>query len=76
MWVKASVVDGGTGCLTVDGLAGVGRGRHAKKDDSAKARNHSRVAEALPHSEGVAYKPPCGEIMTCLRVGRMGSIKR
>ena len=27
-----------------------------------KARNHSRVASALPHSEGIAYKPPCGEI--------------
>ena len=40
-----------------------------------KARNHSRVASALPHSEGIAYKPPCGEIAMCLRVGRMGSIK-
>jgi hypothetical protein len=39
-----------------------------------KARNHSRVASALPHSEGIAYKPPCGEIAMCLRVGRMGSI--
>ena len=27
-----------------------------------KARNHSRVASALLHSEGIAYKPPCGEI--------------
>jgi hypothetical protein len=36
-----------------------------------KARNHSRVASALPHSEGIAYKPPCGEIAMCLRVGRM-----
>jgi hypothetical protein len=26
-----------------------------------KARNRSRVASALPHSEGIAYKPPCGE---------------
>jgi hypothetical protein len=32
----------------------------------------SRVAEALPHSEGIAYKPPCGEITMCPRVGRMG----
>jgi hypothetical protein len=24
-----------------------------------KARNHSRVASALLHSEGIAYKPPC-----------------
>jgi len=41
----------------------------------AKARNHPRVASALPHSEGIAYKPPCGEIAMCSRVGRMGSIK-
>ena len=37
--------------------------------------NHSRVASALPHSEGIAYKPPCGEIAMCLRVGRMRPIK-
>ena len=42
----------------------------------AKARNHSRVASALPHSEGIAYKPPCGEVAMCLRVGRMGPVKR
>ena len=28
-----------------------------KKEWSAKARNHPRVASALPHSEGIAYKP-------------------
>src|ERR1700736_3530306 len=33
------------------------RERHAKKEWSAKARNHPRVASALPHSEGIAYKP-------------------
>src|SRR5262249_32594882 len=47
----------------------------AKKEWPAKARNHPRVASALPHSEGIAYKPPCGEIVMCSRVGRMGSIK-
>jgi hypothetical protein len=25
--------------------------------------------------EGIAYKPPCGEIAMCPRVGRMGPIK-
>ncbi len=30
---------------------------------------------AVPHSEGIAYKPLCGEIAVCPRVGRMGSIK-
>src|SRR5882757_9537752 len=38
------------------------RGRHARKEWTAKARNHPRVASALPHSEGIAYKPPCGEV--------------
>jgi hypothetical protein len=33
------------------------RRRHAKKERLEKARNHSRVAKAFPHSEGVAYKP-------------------
>jgi hypothetical protein len=51
------------------------RGRHVRKEWAAKARNHSRVASALPHSEGIAYKPPCGEIAMCLRVGRMGPSK-
>src|SRR5215212_11880911 len=41
-----------------------------------KARNHARVASALPHSEGLAYKPPCGEVAICRRVGRMGPGKR
>jgi hypothetical protein len=38
------------------------RGRHARKECAAKARNHSRVASALPHSEGIAalssLRPP------------------
>ena len=57
------------------GLPGGRRGRHARKECAVKARNHSRVASALPHSEGIAYKPPCGESAMCLRVGRMGPIK-
>ena len=28
----------------------------------------------LPHSEGIAYKPPCGEIAMGLRVGRMSRL--
>jgi hypothetical protein len=40
-----------------------------------KARNHLWVASALPHSEGIAYKPHCGEMAMCPQVGRMGSIK-
>ena len=32
-------------------------------------------AQALMHSEDISYKPLCGEVELCLRVGRMGSIK-
>ena len=39
-----------------------------------KARNHSRVAEALPHSEGIAYKPPRDEIAVCPRVEGWGRL--
>jgi hypothetical protein len=48
------------------------RERHAKKEWSAKARNHPRVASALPHSEGIAYKPLCGEIADALAGGADG----
>jgi hypothetical protein len=41
-----------------------------------KARNHARVASALPHSEGIASKPPCGEVAMGRRVGRMGPVPR
>src|SRR3954451_10109510 len=41
-----------------------------------KARNHARVASALPHSEGIADKPPCGEVAMCRRVGRMGPVNQ
>ena len=51
------------------------RGRHERKEQQAKARNHSRVAGALPHSVGIAYKPLYGEVAVCLRVGRMGPSK-
>src|ERR1700756_4470304 len=51
------------------------RGRHARKEWTAKARNHPRVASALPHSEGIAYKLLCSEVAMCSRMERMGSIK-
>ena len=34
-----------------------------------KARNHSRVASALPHSESMEYKPPCGEMRCACECG-------
>src|SRR3990172_3294518 len=46
----------------------------ARMDSAAgKVGKVSRVAEALPHSEGAAYKRHCREIAACLRDWRMGS---
>ena len=54
------------------GPAGVGS--TARVDSTAaKVGKVSRVASALPHSEGVAYKQQSCEIITCLRDWRMGS---
>src|SRR5215510_5474030 len=43
------------------------RGRHVRTEWSVKARIRSRVASALPHGEGSAYKPLCGEVALCPR---------
>ena len=61
--------------LTMIGLPGVPGDGMPGENAQRKLGTHSRVAEALPHSEGIAYKPLCGEIAMCLRVGRMGPIK-
>ena len=51
-------------------------------EDGMPGRNVQRkpgTARGSPRrsrsSEGIAYKPPCGEIAMCPRVGRMGPIK-
>ena len=52
------------------------RGRHVETADQRKhgtTRGSPRRC-SLAHSEGSAYKPPCGEVALCLRVGRMGSV--
>jgi hypothetical protein len=36
---------------------------------------HPRVASALPHSEGIAYKPPCGEIAMSFVVEALVALK-
>jgi len=61
--------------MTMSELPGGHRGRHARTEWTAKARNHSWIAAALPASEGITYKPRSGEVAMCLRVGRMGPIK-
>jgi hypothetical protein len=72
---SAKAISASKSGLAMIELPGSHRERHAKKEWSAKARNHPRVASALPHSEDIAYKPPSGEIAMCSRVGRMGSTK-
>ena len=53
-----------------------GVGSTARMDGTgAKVGKVSRVASALPHSEGAAYKQQSCEDAACLRDWRMGSIK-
>jgi len=56
-------------------LPGVIESGMPRRNGQRKPGTNPRVASALPHSEGIAYKPPCGEIAMCSWVGRMGSIK-
>src|SRR5205814_1660525 len=66
-------------CRRGPGRTGRGRGpagvRSTARMDSAtgKVGKVSWVAEALPHSEGAAYKRQGREVAACLRDWRMGS---
>jgi hypothetical protein len=53
------------------------RGRHVGKDSQRKlgTTRWSPRRRGMTHSEGSAYKPLCGEVVLCRRVGRMGPIK-
>lgn len=42
------------------------------KEDAVKARNHSRVAKAFPHSEGSAYKPRAAKSLCACEWGGWG----
>jgi len=64
----------GTECKQRQVLRGL-RGRHAGKERCSESAEPLAGRLGAPHSEGIAYKPPCGEIVMCLRVGRMGPIK-
>ena len=55
-----------------DGPTGVGSAAR-RNGTAAKGGNVSRVASALPHSEGGAYKRQRREVAPCWRDGRMGS---
>src|SRR6202795_3486711 len=52
------------------------RGRHVRKKGQRKRGTTRRSPRRSVHSEGISYKPLRGEIGMCLRVGRMGPIKR
>jgi len=49
----------------VDELPGDVEDDMSGRNEQTKARNQSRVAEVLPHSEGVAYNQQGWEIATC-----------
>src|SRR6516225_8068880 len=46
------------------------RGWHVRKEWTAKARNHPRVASALPHSEGIATSPHGGSRLKLVGCGK------
>ena len=53
-----------------------GTQRTACQEGIASESSEPRAGRlAQLHSEGIAYKPLCGEIAVCPRVGRMGPIK-
>jgi hypothetical protein len=60
-----------------DELPGVPEGDRSRKqaNESTEPLAGRLGASGRGHSEGIAYKPLCGEVAMCWRVGRMGSIK-
>src|SRR6266853_4084565 len=52
------------------------RGWHVRKERQRKRGTTRRSPRRSVHSEGISYKPLSGEIGMCLRVGRMGPVKR
>ena len=61
-----------------DELPGVSEGDMSRQqaNESTEPLVGRLGAGSQAHSVGSAYKPLCGEVALCLRVGRMGSIKR
>src|SRR5438132_11067437 len=72
---KASVAGEGTGRVQPADSPGSMRAT-CRDGTAAKARNRSWAAEAFGPRHGPAYKPLSGEVAGCLRVGRMGPVKR
>ena len=63
--------------VATDGLSGVSEDDMSRQyaNESTEPLGGRLGASDRVHSEDIAYKPLCGEIAVCLRVGRMGSIK-
>ena len=61
--------------LSMIGLPGVVEDGMPGANEQRKPGTARGSPPALPHGKGIAYKPPCGEIAMCPRVGRMGPIK-
>ena len=56
-------------------LPGVVEGGMSERNVQRKPGTARGSPRRSRSSEGIAYKPPCGEIAMCPRVGRMGPIK-
>ena len=56
---------------------GVPEGDQSIENDQRKlgTTRWSPRRRSMTHSEGSAYKPLCGEVVLCRRLGRMGPIK-
>ena len=61
--------------MTMTKLPGVIEGGMSGKNGQRKLGTTRGSPRRSRNSEGIAYKPPSGEVAMCLRVGRMGSIK-
>lgn len=58
-----------------DELPGVPEGDRSRKqaNESTEPLAGRLGTRGRVHSEGMAYKPHCGEVAMCWQVGRMGS---
>ena len=75
--LKASVVGESDWMDATDELPGGPGGRHAETVSINESPEPlvGRLGPCYGHSEGIAYKPLCGEVAMCWRVGRMGPNK-
>ena len=74
---KASVIGEETGWMQPMDFPGSQRAtcRQGTVNESSEPLVGRLGVAVSTHSEGIAYKPLCGEIAMCRRVGRMGPIK-